>query len=62
MAKTPKIPPVEELLVEDDASRFADSLSPAERRADFESNGIGSGSESLSAEETEAMLCIFAPK
>ncbi len=62
MALTRTIPPVNDLLVEDDASKFSDGLSVLERRAHFETNGLGNGSYMFDDDEFEAMLNIFAPE
>ncbi len=62
MTPAATIPPLSELLIEDEASRFADSLKFDERKAHYETNGLGDGSPELSDDEYEAMMNIFAPQ
>jgi hypothetical protein len=56
------IPPIEQLLVEDDAYRFLERLPEDERRSHFANNRLGPGAESFNAAEDEAMKKIYAPK
>jgi hypothetical protein len=61
MAKRASILEIEALLVEDAASLEADSMTADERKAIFDGNRLGHGSEDFSEEEEELVLDIFAP-
>jgi hypothetical protein len=57
----PPIPPLSEILDEDDGSRELDSLTPKERRPRFVKNRLLNKTRSFSKEEREVANMILAP-
>lgn len=50
------------LLIKDDASAYLETLTPGERRARYDSNGLPEGGASFNREEIDAAFDGFCPQ